>query len=101
LTTEIGEDELLAVLQAVEKQFGRVRREPNGARVLDLDILDYRSLVMDTPSLVLPHPRLHQRRFVLAPIAEIAPNWRHPIFGLTAAQLLSRLPPGQQIELLS
>ena len=89
------------VLQAMERQFGRVRGEPNAARILDLDILDYQGEVMNTQSLVLPHPRLHERRFVLMPIAEIAPDWRHPNSGLTAAQLLARLSSEQQIERLS
>jgi 2-amino-4-hydroxy-6-hydroxymethyldihydropteridine diphosphokinase len=101
LATKPGADELLIVLQAIETRFGRVRGEPNGPRVIDLDILDYKGEVRNTPALCLPHPRLHQRRFVLAPIAEIAPHWRHPILRLTAAQLLARLPCGQQIERLS
>jgi 2-amino-4-hydroxy-6-hydroxymethyldihydropteridine diphosphokinase len=101
LATEPGADELLMALQAIETRFGRVRGEPNAPRVVDLDILDYQGEVRNTPALCLPHPRLHQRRFVLAPIAEIAPNWRHPILSLTAAQLLARLPCGQQIERLS
>ena len=100
LATELGAEDLLLVLQATERQFGRVRGEPNASRTLDLDILDYRGEVMDTTSLVLPHPRLHERRFVLMPIAEIAPEWRHPILGLTAAQLLARLSSEQQIERL-
>ena len=75
--------------------------EANEPRILDLDILDYQGEVMNVTSLVLPHPRLHERRFVLMPIAEIAPDWRHPIVGLTAAQLLARLSSEQQIERLS
>ena len=86
------------LLQATERQFGRIRGEPNAPRILDLDILDYQEEVMDTPSLVLPHPRLHERRFVLMPIVDIARDWRHPILGLTAAQLLARLSSEQQIE---
>ena len=83
LATELGAKDLLNELQATERQFGRVRGEPNAPRILDLDILDYQGEVMDTTSLVLPHPRLHERRFVLIPIAEIAPDWRHPILELT------------------
>ena len=99
--TELGAQDLLLLLQATERQFGRVRGEANAPRILDLDILDYQGEVMTAPSLSLPHPRLHERRFVLMPIAEIAPDWRHPILGLTAAQLLARLSSGQQIERLS
>jgi 2-amino-4-hydroxy-6-hydroxymethyldihydropteridine diphosphokinase len=100
LATPLDAGDLLAVLQTVETRFGRVRGERDAARVLDLDILDYRGEVRNTPSLILPHPRLHQRRFVLVPIAEISPGWRHPISGLTAAELLTRLPSGQEIERL-
>lgn len=100
LITHLAGRDLLAVLQAVEGRFGRVRSERNAARVLDLDLLDYRGQVAETASLVLPHPRLHQRRFVLQPLAEIAPDWRHPLSGLTAEQLLSRLAAKQPIERL-
>jgi 2-amino-4-hydroxy-6-hydroxymethyldihydropteridine diphosphokinase len=100
LATELGAADLLMVLQAMERQFGRVRGEPNAPRILDLDILDYQGEVMNATSLVLPHPRLHERRFVLMPIAEIAADWRHPILGLTAAQLLARLSSEQEIERL-
>jgi 2-amino-4-hydroxy-6-hydroxymethyldihydropteridine diphosphokinase len=97
VTTRLDAEELLGALQATERQFGRVRGEQNASRVLDLDILDYYGERKDTPSLVLPHPRLHQRRFVLLPLAEIAPHWRHPIFGLTAQQLLASLSSEQQV----
>lgn len=97
LATQLGAQELLMSLQAVERRFGRVRVRPNAPRVLDLDILDYQGERIDTPSLVLPHPRLHQRRFVLMPIAEIAPDWRHPILKLTAQQLLAQLSSEQQV----
>ncbi|HZC97114.1 MAG TPA: 2-amino-4-hydroxy-6-hydroxymethyldihydropteridine diphosphokinase [Bradyrhizobium sp.] len=101
LATELAARDLLIVLQATERQFGRVRGEPDAPRILDLDILDYQGEVMNAPALVLPHPRLHERRFVLIPIAEIAPDWRHPILGLTAAQLLAQLSSEQQIWRLS
>jgi len=100
LSTDLAAPDLLAVLQAIERQYGRVRGERNAARVLDLDLLDHRGQVTETASLVLPHPRLHQRRFVLVPLAEIAPCWRHPLSGLTAEQLLSRLDENQTIERL-
>ncbi len=97
LITGLTARDLLAMLQMVEGQFGRVRGERNAARVLDLDLLDYQGQVIDTTSLVLPHPRLDQRRFVLVPLAEIAPDWRHPLSGLTAEQLLSGLAEKQPI----
>jgi len=90
---------LLALLHSVEARFGRVRREKNAARVLDLDLLAYDERVSapgDVPE--LPHPRLHQRAFVLRPLAELAPNWRHPRLGTGVQALLAALPPESAAE---
>ena len=95
---------LMACLLAVEAGFGRRRRAPGAARPLDLDLLDYHGRIMrcgagaGKPALTLPHPRLAHRAFVLAPLAEMAPAWRHPETGATAAALLAALPPGQRAE---
>ena len=101
LATALPAPDLLAVMQGIETRFGRVRGERNAARVLDLDLLDYRGEVIETAALVLPHPRLHERQFVLTPLAEVAPAWRHPLLGLTAEQLLAGLAKNQLIERLS
>lgn len=84
---------LLAALQAIEARFGRVRPYPNAPRTLDLDLLDLDALVRPAPDPVLPHPRLHERAFVLAPLCDLAPGWRHPVLGATAAALLAGLGP--------
>lgn len=84
---------LLTVLHAVEAEFGRTRAAANAARTLDLDLLAYGDLVRDDAAgLRLPHPRLHVRAFVLKPLAELAPDWRHPVSGKAIAELLAVLP---------
>jgi 2-amino-4-hydroxy-6-hydroxymethyldihydropteridine diphosphokinase len=98
LETGLEPAPLLAQLQAVEARLGRVRHGRNAARSIDLDLLDHSGRLIETPFLTLPHPRLHERRFVLMPLAEIAPEWRHPRLGLSARELLSRLPAGQRVR---
>lgn len=82
---------LHAALQRIEREMGRVVGERNGPRTIDIDLLAYGDLVLDSPGLTVPHPRMAERTFVLVPLAEIAPAWRHPASGLTAAEMLERL----------
>jgi 2-amino-4-hydroxy-6-hydroxymethyldihydropteridine diphosphokinase len=94
---EIGAAALLAELQAIEARFGRVRGALNAARTLDLDIIDLNGMIRAVPSPILPHPRAHLRAFVLRPILDVAPGWRHPTLRQGVSFLLSSLAP-QAIE---
>ena len=89
---------LLRLLQQIELQFGRRRGVRNEARPLDLDILDYDGRIEDGSGLILPHPRMHERAFVLLPLAEVAPGWRHPTLGETVSALIAALPASQKAE---
>jgi 2-amino-4-hydroxy-6-hydroxymethyldihydropteridine diphosphokinase len=92
--TELDPKDVMAVLQRVEAAFGRRRSEPNAPRTLDLDLIAYGRRVIDEPNLVVPHPRAAERRFVMGPLAEIAPDWRHPVSGETAIALAGRAHVG-------
>lgn len=81
---------LLAALHLTEAAFGRLRTTANAARSLDLDLLAYRDLVRTDHAPFLPHPRLHERAFVLLPLRDLAPDWRHPVLGETAANLAAK-----------
>lgn len=82
---------LLETLLAIEQKFGRVRQERWGPRTLDLDLLLYDDLILDTPTLQIPHPRMRERAFVLVPLAEIAPNWLDPISGCVIKDLVKEV----------
>ncbi|WP_201729575.1 2-amino-4-hydroxy-6-hydroxymethyldihydropteridine diphosphokinase [Acidocella sp. C78] len=85
--------ELLAALHRVEAAFGRIRGVANAARTLDLDLIDVNGMVRDASPPLLPHPRAHQRVFVLRPLLDVAPDWVHPVLNSSAAALLDALPP--------
>jgi len=91
LETGLAARALLEALLSIEARRGRVRRERDGPRTLDLDLLFYGTEVMREAGLEVPHPRMHERRFVLEPLVAVAPGWRHPVLGRTAQELLARL----------
>lgn len=97
--SELAPAPLLALLHDIERAFGRRRGRRNEPRVLDLDLLAYGDRVEPGPP-VLPHPRLAERAFVLLPLADVLPGWRHPASGLALARLVQRLPPDQAIRRL-
>lgn len=89
--TELSPHDVLDKFKAIEKAMGRKKTVRNGPRVIDLDLLFYDDLVLNTPTLTIPHPRIAERAFVLAPLARIAPNLVHPVLHETIAGLLSVL----------
>lgn len=92
--TDLGPDKLLATLHEIEEAFGRVRSVANAARMIDLDLLDFRGeIAPEAPGrATLPHSRLATRAFVLKPLADLAPDWRHPVTGEPIRALLAALP---------
>jgi 2-amino-4-hydroxy-6-hydroxymethyldihydropteridine diphosphokinase len=92
--------DLLQALRAIETRMGSKKLVAKGPRLIDIDILLYGDDTIDTPELQIPHPRIHLRRFVLAPLVEIAPQSRHPLSGLTAAEMLARAKDESQVRKL-
>jgi 2-amino-4-hydroxy-6-hydroxymethyldihydropteridine diphosphokinase len=91
LQVEISPQQLLETLLEIEQTFGRVRQEHWGPRTLDLDLLLYDDLILQTPNLQIPHPRMRERAFVLVPLAEIAPDWVEPVSGCVIKELLKQV----------
>jgi 2-amino-4-hydroxy-6-hydroxymethyldihydropteridine diphosphokinase len=98
LETTMTPEQLMGALLNIEQSMGRQRVQKKGPRTIDLDILLYGDAALDSPDLTIPHPAMHQRRFVLEPLAEIAPDARHPALKKTARELLTGLPPGQAVR---
>lgn len=99
VATDLSPARLMALLHEIEAEFGRTRQRRNEARVLDLDLIAYHDRVSGPDeSPVLPHPRLAERAFVVLPLADVAPDWRHPVSGLSAAELAGALDPADTAE---
>ncbi len=97
--TDINPLELLNILLEIEVRFGRRRGAPNAPRVLDMDILAFDDLTIRSDDTIsVPHPRMHQRAFVLFPLRDLCPEWRHPDSGHAIAELIAALPPDQAAE---
>ncbi len=100
LATELMPRQLLAAVLRIEQEMGRRRSQPKGPRLIDIDILLFGSSVISTPQLTVPHPAMHERRFVLEPLAEIAPGVRHPVFHRTVREMRDALPAGGAVRKL-
>jgi 2-amino-4-hydroxy-6-hydroxymethyldihydropteridine diphosphokinase len=101
LDTEKMPKQLMSGILDLEQEMGRRRQQKKGPRIIDIDILLFGSSIVETKGLTIPHPAMHQRRFVLEPLAEIAPEVRHPVFKRTVRELRDALPPGQAVRRIS
>jgi 2-amino-4-hydroxy-6-hydroxymethyldihydropteridine diphosphokinase len=101
IETDFTARELLNLALAIESAMGRLRMREKGPRNIDIDVVLFGNLVVDEPGLNIPHPAMHQRRFVLEPLTEIAPEVRHPKSGKSAREMLTGLPEGQTVRRIS
>lgn len=98
METELMPKQFLTRVLAIEQKMGRRRAQIKGPRTIDIDLLLFGNSVVDTSALTIPHPEMHQRRFVLEPLAEIAADVRHPVFKKTVREMLAALPPGDAVR---
>ncbi len=98
IKTTLEPEALLKQILKIEKQIGRIREEKYGPRIIDIDILFYNDEIHKYPQLTLPHPEIQNRRFVLVPMAEIAPAFIHPVFKKTIAELLNNCPDKLEVK---
>ncbi len=98
--TNVAPETLLDNFLEFERQFGRIRSERNAPRVLDLDLIAFNGQVYDSKNLTIPHPRMHERLFVLKPLQQLNKNWVHPLLNQSVDQLLQNIPHEQQAEIL-
>jgi 2-amino-4-hydroxy-6-hydroxymethyldihydropteridine diphosphokinase len=98
LDTTLTAEQLMARLLQIEQEMGRRRMQKKGPRTIDIDILLFGDLILDSLEVTIPHPAMHERRFVLEPLAEIAPEALHPVLKKTVRELLEELPAGQTVR---
>lgn len=98
LETAMTPKQCMAAVLKIEREMGRQRTQEKGPRTIDIDILFFGNMIVDSPELTIPHPAMHQRRFVLEPLAEIAPDVKHPILKKTVDNLRDALPAGQTVR---
>ena len=101
VSTELSARDLLTGLLTIETELGRVRDKQNAPRIIDLDLLDFQGRISTEKNLILPHPRMTERAFVLRPIIDIAPAWRHPVSGKSVTKLLHEIEADQIVRPLA